>query len=115
MRECNCCMKNVKLLTKCFVNSSCNWKSCNNCINKQINLLESNKYIYKCPSCRKDSDFHKHSRFSRYVKQNRGALRRIMQLQNEYINKMTDKLSKIHLIVATNVTGQEQEIYALIN
>jgi len=100
MRECNCCFKSCRTLTKCFVNNACSWKSCNNCINKQIRYGTGNQFLYKCPSCRTDSEYHRHSRFSKYVKQNRGALRKILQLQSDYIKNITNKLIQVHLLVS---------------
>ena len=103
MKECNCCYKNCKTLTKCFVNNSCSWRSCNNCINKQIKFENGNQFVYKCPYCRKDSEYHKHCRFSKYVKQNRGALRKILQLQSNYIKYITSKLIHVHMLISQDM------------
>lgn len=100
MRECNCCFKSCRTLTKCFVNNSCSWKSCPACINKQIRYGQGNQFLYKCPLCRKESEYHRHSRFSKYVKQNRGALKKILQLQSDYIKHITNKLVQVHLLVS---------------
>jgi len=58
-------------------------------------------YEYTCPQCKKISNYHKHSRFSKYIKQNRGALMKIIQLQNEYIKSLNNKITKVHMIVAS--------------
>jgi hypothetical protein len=61
-------------------------------------------FIYTCPHCKKQSQFHKHTRFCKYIKSNRAALLKILKLQQEYIGKLNDKMTRIHFIVA-NVGG----------
>lgn len=107
-KECNCCYKNTRTISKCFVNNQCSWRSCNNCINRQIKMTNDMQYEYVCPQCKKTSNYHKHSRFSKYIKQNRAALLKIVQLQNEYIKSLNNKLTKVHLIVAS--VGLEPDI-----
>ena len=102
MKECNCCFKNVRHIHRCFVNTSCSWKSCNNCINKQLKYKAGNQFTYTCPQCRKESEYHRHSRFCKWVKSNRGALRRILQLQSDYIKYITNKLIQVHLLVSSD-------------
>ena len=51
-KECNCCMKRSYNVSKCFVNNTCNWKSCAACIVKQIKMEDILTCKYDCPNCR---------------------------------------------------------------
>ena len=110
MKECQCCAKNFRNLTKCFCNTKCTWKSCNSCIVKQIKLVDGVNYEYSCPHCQKVNNYHKHSRFAKFIKQNRSALKKILQLQNDYIKKITEKVNRIHYICLTNTTESTELI-----
>ena len=95
-KECGCCMKNSYNTSKCFVNNLCSWKSCYSCITQQIKLKQDMDIIYLCPNCRKESIFNKHTRFTKFCKQNRGALIQMCKLQKELLLKMEDRIQNIN-------------------
>tara|TARA_R110002051_G_scaffold252415_2_gene311643 strand:+ start:251 stop:661 length:411 start_codon:yes stop_codon:yes gene_type:complete len=90
-------MKDFVSITRCFVNNKCSWKSCPTCINKQIKIdNESLDIVYDCPQCRKQSVFRNHTRFTRYIKGNRGALLYVYKLQHKYLDELSKRLLQIN-------------------
>ena len=86
MKECNCCMKSYQHTYKCFVNNSCNWRTCGGCVNKQLKF-NGLDICYVCPVCRKDNIMGNHSRFTKYLKGSRTALVKINNMYREIVIK----------------------------
>lgn len=96
-KTCLCCLKDFASITRCFVNNRCTWKSCPSCINKQIKLdNQLMDVVYDCPQCRKQSVFKQHTRFTRYIKGNRGSLLYIYKLQHKLLDEMSKSLATIN-------------------
>ena len=100
-KECNCCMKRSYNVSKCFVNNTCNWKSCAACIVKQIKMEDILTCKYDCPNCRQPSEYRKHSRFTKWSHQNRGAMKRIIDLQGKLLRMYDDRLKNISYLSNT--------------
>jgi len=114
-RECNVCYKPIKSPVKCFLSKSCDWVSCGSCVNKQVKLKDNYDVCYKCPNCRSESIFNKHSKITKYVKSSRGTLNQVIKLQRVMLQKQEEKINEIHSIVSAPVgiyidlTGLEPE------
>jgi len=104
-RECNVCYKIIKSPVKCFLSKSCDWVSCGACLNKQVKLKDNYDICYKCPNCRSESIFNKHSKISKYIKSNRGTLNQVIKLQRVMLQKQEERINEIYNIVSSPVMG----------
>ena len=105
-KECGCCMKKSYNVSKCFVNKNCSWKSCASCITKQLSMEKELSTYYKCPNCRQESIYRKHSRFTKWLNQNRTALKKVVYLQSKLIRVYDDRIKNMNYLSNTTVLFQ---------
>mgnify|MGYP003631775347 CR=1 FL=1 len=109
-RECNCCCKKTLNNVRCFTNKQCNWRSCHNCVNKQLQLTrDTADIIYQCPQCRKESIFQYHTRFTKWIKQSRSSLLTITKIQQDFIVTYSQTMTEIQYL-ATHLYDPTPEI-----
>lgn len=107
-RECNICFKNSPHLWRCFINNKCTFRTCACCVGKSLTYNKENlDVVLKCPNCRKESIFNKHTRITKMIKGNRGILLKIYREQREYIQVLQERFANInHYTNIINITTE---------
>lgn len=107
-RECNVCFKSGGHLHKCFINNKCSFRMCGSCVGKSLSFNRENlDVILKCPNCRKDSIFNRHTKITKMIKGNRGILLNIFKEQRQFIRELQQRLANVnHYTNIINLTTE---------